>query len=216
MRAARERVLAAAAVARANPALRLGNRTAAALRTLRTAKALSAVTHACKNLERTTRLSRVCCHAFVSAGAPALIFEFVKTLNRSAPHLELLCAALRTLRHVAAQPAGVSSRGYDVGGARLRVDAPRPKAAVDELADIVQAYRDKPEPFALACGLLGDVCSAQRAAHEPSVPADTVKRLRGVQKVLQHKFELESKSHARAKRPPSLAHLCALLSSLEA
>ena len=164
MRAARERVLAAAAVARANPALRLGNRTAAALRTLRTAKALSAVTHACKNLERTTRLSRVCCHAFVSAGAPALIFEFVKTLNRSAPHLELLCAALRTLRHVAAQPAGVSSRGHDVGGARLRVDAPRPKAAVDELADIVQAYRDKPEPFALACGLLADVCASQRAA----------------------------------------------------
>ena len=55
-----------------------------------------------------------------------------------------------------------------------------------------------------------------RVAQEPSVPADTVKRLRGVQKVLQHKFELESKGHARAKRPASLAHVCSLLSSLEA
>ena len=158
MRAARARISHAAEAARLNPALRLGNRTTAALHTLLHAKKLSSVSHACANLERTTRLSRVCCAAFVEAGAPAIVFEHIRSLNRSMPHIDLLCCTLRTLRHVSSQPAGLG-RGKAVP--RLDICQPDTPGCVETLSDLLQMFRDKEEPFVLTCCLLKGICNAQ-------------------------------------------------------
>ncbi len=91
----------AAARAAAQPELRLGNRTAEALQILRHAKMLSEVFRACATLETSTRLSPACCAAFAAGGAAGVLLKLSTTMNRSAPHLELLKSMLTTLTHVA-------------------------------------------------------------------------------------------------------------------
>ena len=82
MLAVRAKLARAAKRAAAEPELRLGNRTAMALRTLHTAKMLTQVLKACAVLEVSTRLSPPCCEAFCAAGAAGALLKFLRTCNR--------------------------------------------------------------------------------------------------------------------------------------
>lgn len=85
-----ERIRAAEARARADPSLKLGKQTTAALRTLQTGKMISHVLKACQTLELSTQLSRRCCEAFAHAQAADILFTLLRSCNRSTPHQELL------------------------------------------------------------------------------------------------------------------------------
>lgn len=74
----------------ADPSLRLGKQTIAALHTLQSGKMISQLLKACQTLQLSTQLSRYCCEAFAQAGAAAILFGLLRSCNRSTPHQELL------------------------------------------------------------------------------------------------------------------------------
>jgi abnormal spindle-like microcephaly-associated protein len=88
--AMRLRIQAAEAKARADPSLRLGKQTVAALHTLQTGKMISALLKACQVLQLSTQVSRYCCEAFAQAEAASILFGLLRSCNRSQPHQELL------------------------------------------------------------------------------------------------------------------------------
>jgi len=84
------RICDAETQARKDPSLRLGRRTYAALQTLQSGKMVSHVLKACQTLEFSTYISRQCCEAFAAASASAILFNLLRSCNRSTPHQELL------------------------------------------------------------------------------------------------------------------------------
>jgi abnormal spindle-like microcephaly-associated protein len=85
-----KRIKEADSRARADPSLKLGKQTSAALKVLQTGKMISQLLKACQTLELSTSLSRYCCEAFAQAGAPNILFSLLRSCNRSTPHQELL------------------------------------------------------------------------------------------------------------------------------
>ena len=73
-----------------DPALRLGNKTREALQILQKGKMISHVFKACQVLETSTYFSLPCCQSFVHASAATILFDLIKSCNRSTPHQELL------------------------------------------------------------------------------------------------------------------------------
>jgi abnormal spindle-like microcephaly-associated protein len=88
--AARRRIRAAELKARADPSLRLGKRTVAALATLQNGKQVSQILKALQFLQVSTQISKHCCASFAEGGATAVLFGLLRSCNRSQPHQELL------------------------------------------------------------------------------------------------------------------------------
>ena len=198
--AVRAKMAAAAARAAANPELRLGNRTKAALYTLQQAKMLTHVLKACTNLEISTRLSPPCCRAFAAGGATGVLLRLVRTCNRSTPHQELLRSILSTLNFV-------SMRGKDLCNDMIKIGDITPELAVEVLSDLVQNFRDKEPIFCLAVGLLCRISSADESFRVACGSADTRKRLNGVVGIVSRKLMLVKKdaatNNSRASRRSS-------------
>ena len=184
--AVRAKMAAAAARAAANPELRLGNRTKAALDVLQNAKMLTHVLKACKNLEISTRLSPPCCSAFANGGATGILFKLVRTCNRSPPHQELLQSILRTLNFVA-------MRGEEFCRNMIQIGDITPESAVEVISDLIQNFRDKEPIFCLAVGLLCQLSTASTCVSLACASADVQKRLNGVVGIVSRKLMLFKK-----------------------
>ena len=150
------RVKAANARAVAEPRLRLGCRTRAALHVLRTSKNLSEMMNAVAVLEVATRLSDVCCVEFAGAGAPDMLFSLIRACNRSLPHIELLTCILLTFANVGRHDSLLPSMATITG--------------VEVFLDLVQMFRDKEVVFSLAVSMLERVV---RYSEELQVRAPT-------------------------------------------
>ena len=135
-----KRLAAANLQAKKNPNMRLGLRTASALVVLQNSTRLAEIMNAVSTLETSTRLSRNCCIAFSECDAPEIIYELVRTCNRSLPHIELLHYVLLTLTNVA---------NHD--DLLLRVST---SDSVDVFMDLLQMFRDKENVFCPAVALL--------------------------------------------------------------
>jgi abnormal spindle-like microcephaly-associated protein len=126
--------------AKADPKLRLGNRTRTALDVLQTSSRLAEIMNAICTLEIATRLSDVCCASFAEAKAPDILFSLIRTCNRSLPHVELLHHTLLTMSNVAQYDDLMHSMATVTG--------------VEVFLDLVQMFRDKDGVFCLAVSLL--------------------------------------------------------------
>ena len=128
----------------ANPEMKLGARTSAALDVILTSRSLSEIMQATATLEVSTRLSTICCRNFAAAGAPSKLYAFIQTCNRSLPHVELLQLVLVTISNVA--------RHNDCLYSIATHDA------VGVLLNLMQHFRDKEVIFHLAVNLLNKIC----------------------------------------------------------
>jgi len=144
------RIEAANSHARANPRLRLGNRTRAALDILLKSKSLSEIMEAVTILEIATRLSEVCCASFVEAEATNILFVLIRTCNRSLPHIKLLHGVLLTMSNVAKYDYLLPSMATVTG--------------VEVFLDLVQMFRDKDAVFCLVVALLERVVGSSEEA----------------------------------------------------
>jgi abnormal spindle-like microcephaly-associated protein len=135
--------------AKADPKLRLGNRTRTALDVLLKSTRLAEIMNAICTLEIATRLSGVCCASFVEAQAPDILFSLIRTCNRSLPHVELLHHILLTMSNVSQYDELMPSLATVTG--------------VEVYLDLVQMFRDKDGVFCLAVSLLEQVvlCSEE-------------------------------------------------------
>ncbi len=120
--------------------MQLDTRTSEALHVLQTTRQLTEVTNAVMTLENSTRISYECCEAFISNGAPVIMYKFIRLCNRSLPHVELLQYILMTLCNV----SKISALILGIITANC----------VDILLDILQMFRDKEMIFSLAATLL--------------------------------------------------------------
>jgi len=111
------------------PQMQLGRRTTRALYILQTSKRMVELMEAIETLEISTRLSKSCCIAFADTGAPTILYDLIRTCNRSLPHIELLQLVLATLENVSVYPTLRSSIATN--------------DSVDTLIDLIQMFRDK-------------------------------------------------------------------------
>jgi len=130
--------------AEVRPEMTLGARTAYALLILEKSKRLSYIMKASMILEVSTRLSKKCCFEFAKVNAQDILYDLMRTCNRSLPHIELLQVILSTLLNI-------SEHSYLVPSISSR-------AAVEVLIDIIQMFRDKDSLFGMATRLLEIIC----------------------------------------------------------
>jgi abnormal spindle-like microcephaly-associated protein len=123
-----------------NPQMILGSRTSAALLVLQTSKRLTEIMDALRTLEVSTRLSPKCCMAFTNEQAHRILYNLVRSCNRSLPHVELLQTILRTLSNV------MKYQRLIEGNATLE--------NTEILLDLIQMFRDKETIFYLTARLL--------------------------------------------------------------
>ena len=179
-----ERVIQATFRAQQDPSMRLGERTNAALLVLQRSKRLSEIMVAITTLETSTRLSRKCCVAFAEAAAPGILYNLIRTCNRSLPHIELLHYVLQTLRNVA--------NHQDL------VDMVATASSAEIYMDLVQMFRDKDTVFTLAIGLLEVVVHSSIELHKQCATKENLKRLKGVHSLCVRKMTCTTRGLAVA------------------
>mmetsp|Transcript_14617 Transcript_14617/g.32226 ORF Transcript_14617/g.32226 Transcript_14617/m.32226 type:complete len:1634 (-) Transcript_14617:60-4961(-) len=167
------------------PHMILGARTDRSLYILQNGKSLNEVMLASITLEVSTRLSYLCCVAFIEAGAPAILFGVIKTLNRSLPHIELLQYILLTLTHVA--------EAIDIAGVTTEDSS-------DILVDLIQMIRDKDHISVLAIMLLFQICRNNATHKKICSSSEQHKRLKGILGLLKRGSTRSSNNLSKAKQ----------------
>ncbi|BDA47247.1 probable abnormal spindle-like microcephaly-associated protein homolog [Coccomyxa sp. Obi] len=166
------------------PQATLAARTAAAVHTLQQSFHLSQVMAAVKDLQHCVYLSSACAEAFASAGGASSIVHYLRSCNRSAPHMGLLKDGLSALGHVARRrslaPAVYAAE--DAG-----VDCPSLMAA------IMLQSRDNEEVYMSAMAILLGVVGCPERAACVAANAQTVKQLESLGQLLIRKLDMESK-----------------------
>ena len=106
---------------------------------------LSNVQTAVKRLETSTRLCRSSCKSFTETSTPKILYDLIRSCNRSIPHMELLQHVLNIFLHVS-----------------VHVDLlPRilHKDCVEVWVDVIQLFRDKDHIFYSAALILKRIVS---------------------------------------------------------
>ena len=164
--------------------MKLGNRTTSALDELLTHKQLTFVLRAVENLAAVTKWSFSCCERLVEHRAVPIIFQLIRSCNRSKPHLVVLHHSLRILLHLARCPSTIS----------CIFDEPD---SLSLLVELLQMYRDKSDIFASACQLLIALCRDQGLAHLVLKEKQLVSRIDGIHRLLERKSKLDAKTRAK-------------------
>ncbi|KAK9905711.1 hypothetical protein WJX75_004975 [Coccomyxa subellipsoidea] len=166
------------------PHATLAARTAAALHTLQQSFHLSQVMAAAKDLQHCVYLSAACAETFVNAGGASSVIHYMRSCNRSAPHMGLLRDGLSALGH-AARRHSLALAVYAAEDAG--VDCPSLMTAV------MLQHRDNEEVYMAATAiLLGAVGCPERAARL-GANGQTVKQLESLGQLLTRKLDMESK-----------------------
>lgn len=149
----------------------LGPRTKDALDSLISAKSFSEVKKSVSILENATKLSRNSCKAFVSAGVHTILYDVMRSCNRSAPHIDLLESILGTLFHVSNHRDLVSKITND--------------DSVDTLIDLIQMFRDKDEVLNFTTMILKRIVWSDNKYLFRCRRKENMKRILGVYKLLK-------------------------------
>ena len=148
VRHALKKIIQANKNAKNRPDMILGVRTTNALMILQKSSRLSLLMKATMMLEISTRLSTKCCVNFCIADAPSVLYNLMRTCNRSLPHIELLQYILKTMLNVADHS--------------FLIPKISSLDAVEILIDIIQMFRDKEDLFILTTELLEKICIADQ------------------------------------------------------
>ncbi|CEO96699.1 hypothetical protein PBRA_005303 [Plasmodiophora brassicae] len=173
--AARQRIEDAAS--RWTIELTVGYRTRAALDILLSGSKLSAVMHACRTLEVTTRTLAGCADDTVQNDAVPVLYALMQSLNRSKPHLELLQCALNILVNL--------SNNASTTAAVYQADA-----CVDVMLELLQTQRDNGELFTKATQLLSRGCCSTAPGFARRLQSGS-KRLSSIHGILSRKLEMQ-------------------------
>ena len=158
----------------------LGARTKSALEILLTHKKLTFVLNACENLEASTKLSTACCRRLVNAGAVPILFQLIRSCNRSKPHMAVMCYALQILSHL--------SRCKETAAVVFST-----KESIGLMAEILQMYRDKEDIFGAVVSILIENCSDDATVAKISADKKIVKRFAAITNLIERKMKLASK-----------------------
>eukprot|EP00198_Chlamydomonas_reinhardtii_P006104 XP_001695440.1 predicted protein [Chlamydomonas reinhardtii] len=163
-REARRRLQAAAADARRSPSRQIGNRAREALELLlRNNKNLVQVMQAVQVIETATRYSRDCCKLIARNEGVTALLRFMRGLNRSKPHIDVLNRTLNVLLNICR---------YD----DLLPDVYHSEECLTVLSERLQFFRDTEEVFNPTVAVL------QRLTSPPELAGD-------VQPAVRHKWE---------------------------
>ena len=94
--------------------------------------------------------SRRCCERVAENAAIDILYAFIRSCNRSEPHVEVLKHALVILRNVASHKA-------------LRPAVGEPPEAVETLVDLAQMFRDKEHILVQSVNLITIITNDQGA-----------------------------------------------------
>ncbi|KAG0088068.1 hypothetical protein BGZ92_006649 [Podila epicladia] len=205
IKAARKRIEHANATAEEH--MKLGNRTTMALDILLSSGQLSAVLKACYHLDVVTRLSKNSCLRLVEHNVVNIIYQLIKSCNRSQPHMEVLKHSLNIIENLSRDPDTSGAVFWATGGVEILVDS-------------AQAYRENEMVFESVVTILlihlevaNDHANRRRAMKSK---APEVKKLRGVLTVMERKVERETRSRpgVLASSKHNMAHTAMLVSSV--
>ncbi|KAG0053427.1 hypothetical protein BGZ83_001141 [Gryganskiella cystojenkinii] len=180
IKAARKRIEHANATAEEH--MKLGNRTTMALDILLSSGQLSAVLKACYHLDVVTRLSKNSCQRLVEHNVINIIFQLIKSCNRSQPHMEVLKHGLNIIENL--------SRDLDTNAAVFY--APE---GMEILVECSQAYRENEMVFESVVTILLlhlEVDPARRKVVRGMTTE--IKKLKGVLTVMERKVERETRT----------------------
>jgi abnormal spindle-like microcephaly-associated protein len=157
--------------------MKLGNRATSALEILLKHKQLSYVLRAVRNLNAVTRWSRGCCLRLVEHDAVHILFEVIRSCNRSKPHMAVLVHSIQILVHLASQ-ACTRDAVFDTAD------------CLSVATDLMQMFRDKPEVVAPTALLLSvasthEMCRSAFLKKEPAF-----KRLKSAVLFMERKASL--------------------------
>jgi len=183
--AAARRIAQVNKIAQAEPQMVLGSRTSAALSVLRTSKRLTEIIAAIRTLEVSTRLSQKCCIAFSRAGAYNILYNLIRSCNRSLPHVELLQFILMTLLNVSKYPELIS---------RIATSE-----AIDILLDLIQMFRDKDSILCFASTLLEVLVLNEDILAVQCQKRENLKRITGVHNLCLKKVTLIKKNQTPSR-----------------
>ncbi|KAI1316955.1 hypothetical protein EDD11_009199 [Mortierella claussenii] len=187
IKAARKRIEHANATAEEH--MKLGNRTTMALDILLSSGQLSAVLKACYHLDVVTRLSRNSCLRLVEHNVVNIIFQLIRSCNRSQPHMEVLKHGLNIIENLSRDRETIKSVFWAPEGMEI-------------LVDCAQAYRENEMVFESVVTILLlhlEQGESQRQAVRSLTPE--VKKLKGVLTVMERKVEREQRSKSLYTAP---------------
>ncbi|TDH73708.1 hypothetical protein CCR75_008709 [Bremia lactucae] len=175
------------------PSQTLGSRLDTALHMLLHGKRLQDMLFASHTIEVCTRYSRECCHKCVQLRISSTIFEAIRGLNRSRPHVELLHQLLLVLKNLTRYRRSADRRNMalDDSKERLEVDL----RALDTLVDLLHIHRDMHHVFVLSATVITYYLERLRFFVDTSPEAfeswnEAEKRLTGLQELLKRKLAL--------------------------
>ncbi|KAF9169615.1 hypothetical protein BGX20_010075 [Mortierella sp. AD010] len=198
IKAARKRIEHANATAEEH--MKLGNRTTMALDILLSSGQLSAVLKACYHLDVVTRLSKNSCLRLVEHNVVNIIFQLIKSCNRSQPHMEVLKHGLNIIENLSRDPDTIGSVFWAPEGMEILVDS-------------AQAYRENEMVFeSVVTILLIHVEHDENRRRVMRAMGPEVKKLKGVLTVMERKVERETRSKSLYMAPGKSVRL--LISSV--
>ncbi|KAG0002513.1 hypothetical protein BGZ80_010660 [Entomortierella chlamydospora] len=187
IKAARKRIEHANATAEEH--MKLGNRTTMALDILLSSGQLSAVLKACYHLDVVTRLSKNSCLRLVEHNVVNIIFQLIKSCNRSQPHMEVLKHGLNIIENLSRDPDTIGSVFWAPEGMEILVDS-------------AQAYRENEMVFeSVVTILLIHVEHDENRRRVMRAMGPEVKKLKGVLTVMERKVERETRSKSLYMAP---------------
>ncbi|EFJ40339.1 microtubule-associated protein Asp [Volvox carteri f. nagariensis] len=181
---ARCRLEQAAREARKAPHRHIGNRTREALDSLlRPNRNLPQVLAAVEVLEVSTRYSRDCCKLIAQDDGVTALLRFVRSCNRSKPHIDVLIRTLAALHNICSCP----SIRYDT----FVPDVFHAEECLAVLSERLQYFRDTEEVFNTTVTLLQRLTATEDLA--ANVPAAVLRHWEGIHQVLFRKADIERK-----------------------
>jgi abnormal spindle-like microcephaly-associated protein len=166
--------------ARFHPKLTLAARTSSALEILLTHKQLAYVLRACENLDVATKLSHHCCVKLVTEGAVPIIFQLIRSCNRSAPHTAVLVRALHIVAHLTVCAETVDAVASEA-------------STLDLLVGLIQMYRDNEEVLSVCVDVLSALAKDSERLRALKAEQSALDRIPKILQILERKALLASK-----------------------
>ena len=182
----------AAANACAEEHMTLGARTVSALKILLTHKQLTFVLRACENLVVATKLSTGCCTRLVDAKAVPILFQLVRSCNRSKPHMAVLVVALEIMLNLV-KCADTNQYVFQEG------------ESIGLMSELCQMYRDKTEIFAVVLEIMKNFLNDPEKVAVIKTRAADMKRFDQIKALLERKAKLSKKIDSTRARKSAKA-----------
>ena len=172
---------------------KLKYRTQRALEVLLKSNSVNQVMSACANLAVTTKWSDNCCESLVTNNAVPILYSFIKMLNRSKPHMELLIHILDILLHL-------TRIKY------LNCLVHEKNDYFDILFDQLQIYKEKDDIFMRVLTLIRRADTKRLKGVKESLG----KRCTSLAKLMERKYSMEKKT-AQARQNLNASMNCSSL-----